>query len=254
MKKIIILSTILLSISFIAKAQGDTTRGLLWSASKGLEYKIKAGFNIGGTSPLPLPVEIRSIESYNPTLSVAIEGNIIKWFDQHWGIETGIRFETKGMKTDAKVKNYGMEIIYKDGGYLKGRWTGFVKTKVNNTYITLPVLATYKINPRWRLQGGVFFSYMTDGDFSGNVYDGYLREGDPTGTKVNVDEADYDFSDNLRKFQWGAQVGGEWMAFKHLSLNANLTWGFRDIFESGFETITFGLYPIYLNIGFGYTF
>lgn len=38
------------------------SKGLLWSAFRGLEYRIKAGFNFGGTSPLPLPVEIRKIE------------------------------------------------------------------------------------------------------------------------------------------------------------------------------------------------
>ena len=55
--------------------------GDIKSALLGLEYEVKAGFNIGGTSPLPLPVEIREITSYNPTLAVAIEGNVTKWFD-----------------------------------------------------------------------------------------------------------------------------------------------------------------------------
>lgn len=255
MKKRIILPLILLLfVCTVACAQADVTKALIWSAARGLEYKVKAGFNIGGTAPVPLPAEIRSIESYNPTLSIAIEGNVTKWICARWGVETGIRFETKGMKTDARVKNYNMEMIDKDGGYMKGRWTGFVKTKVNNTYITVPVLAVYKISSVWRMQGGFFFSYMTDGEFAGDVYDGYLRNGDPTGTKVFIDEATYDFSDNLRKFQWGAQLGGEWKAFRHFALSANLTWGFRNIFEAGFETITFNMYPIYMNVGFGYTF
>ncbi|MGP1545355.1 MAG: porin family protein, partial [Prevotella intermedia] len=28
----------------------------------------------------------------------------------------------------------------------------------------------------------------------------------------------------------------------------------NDIFESNFKTITFNMYPIYLNLGFGYKF
>ena len=66
---------------------------------------------------MPLPVEIRDITGYNPTMAVAIEGNVTKWFDQEkkWGMRIGIRLDSKGMKTNAKVKNYGMEIIGEGG-------------------------------------------------------------------------------------------------------------------------------------------
>ena len=66
--------------------------------------------------------------------------------------------------------------------------------------------------------------------------------------------ATYDFSNELRKFQWGAQIGGEWKAYKHLTVHADLTWGLNDIFNNNFKTITFSMYPIYLNFGFGYAF
>jgi len=84
-----------------------------------------------------------------------------------------------------------------------------------------------------------------------------LREGDPTGNKVvfaDGKNAPYDFSKNLRRFQWGAQLGAEWRAFKHLNVYADLTWGLNDIFQKDFDTITFAMYPIYLNVGFGYAF
>lgn len=96
-----------------------------------------------------------------------------------------------------------------------------------------------------------------NGEFSGYVYDGYLREGDPTGNKVTFEgdsQAPYDFSDELRTFQWGLQGGISWRAFKHLSVQGNLSWGFNDIFKKSFNTVTFDLYPIYLNVGFGYAF
>mgnify|MGYP000019570274 FL=1 len=59
------------------------------------------------------------------------------------GIITGLRLENKGMRTKATVKNYNMEIIGYDGNRLKGNWTGGVRTKVQNSYITIPVLAAY---------------------------------------------------------------------------------------------------------------
>ena len=112
----------------------------------GWEFDLKAGINIGGFSPLPLPVEIRSIDSYNPTLAVQLGVDITKWIDSSrtWGVSTGLRFENKNMTTRATVKNYGMEIIGGDGNRMKGNWTGGVRTKVQNTYLTLPVLASWK--------------------------------------------------------------------------------------------------------------
>ena len=221
-------------------AENKKPGALVRSTLKGLEYRIKAGVNIGGTSPLPLPAEIREINSYRPGAQLAIEGNIIKWFDRNrkWGGLFGIRLENKGMKTDARVKN----------------WTGNVKTNVKNSYITLPFQVIYKVSPRWDLKFGPYISILTNGDFSGVAYDGYIREGDPTGTKANVTEATYDFSGDLRKFQWGLDAGAEWRAYKHLSVYADLTWGLNSIFPGDFESISFKMYNVYLNFGFGYVF
>ena len=244
----------MLIIQQTVMAQSDRTPYLIKSAFRGLQYEIKAGFGLGGVTPIPLPAEIRAIESYNPTMLIAIEGNATKWFTPRWGAEVGIRLENKGMKTDAKVKNYNMEMTAADGGYMKGAWTGYVTTTVRNSYVTFPVLATFKVSPRWILKAGAYFSYMADGEFSGSAYDGYIRNGDPTGEKVNVTEATYDFSDDLRSFAWGAQLSGSWRAFKHLNVFADLTWGLNDIFKSDFTVIQFNMYPIYLNLGFGYAF
>ena len=160
------------------------------------------------------------------------------------------------MSTEARVKNYSMELI-DGGGRIKGNWTGLVQTDVTNSYLTVPVMAAYKLSSVWNLRFGPYVAYLMDGKFSGHVSDGYLRENDPTGQKVPFTgdaTATYDFSDNLRKFQWGLQAGGSWRVNRHFRLNADLQWGLNDIFEKDFETITFSMYNIYLNLGFGYVF
>lgn len=260
MKKNIALVAILILLGVAPKlhAQEDRTPTIIWSYLNGLEYQVRAGVNIGGTSPMPLPKEIRSIEGYNPTLSISLEGNVLKWIDKgkKYGVILGLRLENKGMKTRARVKNYGMEII--DGNSsVKGNWTGEVKTTFQGSYLSIPLLAAFQVAPRVKLSAGPYFSFLTDGEFSGRVQNGYLRQGDPTGTKVEFKdgkEAAYDFSDNLRSFQMGAQAGAEWRAFKHLNVYADLTWGLSNIFEKDFKTISFKMYPIYLNVGFGYAF
>ena len=171
--------------------------------------------------------------------------------DKEW-----VGFENKNMETDARVKNYGMEIL-SEGAIASGRWTGGVKTSVRNAFLTFPVQAAYKVHPRTNLKLGVFLSYLIEGKFDGVVYDGYLRNGDPTGEKAVFTgdaTATYDFSDELRKFQWGLQAGVDWEAFKHLKLYADLSWGLNSAFPESFKTITFSMYPIYFNVGVGYLF
>ena len=237
----------------------DNHKGLIWSYLNGISYDVRAGINIGGTSPIPLPQEIRSLDSYSPGLAITIEGYATKWLNkrQDIGISVGLRLDSKDMKTDATVKNYGMAIINETGGKVEGLWTGGVKTNVKMSLLSFPVLGVYKINERWKVSAGPYFSYLMDGDFEGNVYEGHLRTPYATGSKVVFEgdnRASYDFSEELRKFQWGIQVGGEWKAYRHLTVHADLTWGLNDIFNRNFETITFSMYPIYLNFGFGYQF
>lgn len=247
----------LLSLQLVAQPHAQPSCNTV--SPDGWEYEIKAGFNIGGTAPLPIPNEIRSIESYNPNLALTIEANITKWWDrvQRWGLTTGLRIESKAMAAKATTKNYSMEIIGNDGNRLKGNWTGGVQTKIQNVYITIPLLATHRINRHVEVKAGLFASYLLSGKFDGKVYDGYLREGNPTGNKINFTNgaiAIYDFSHDLRRFSWGTQAGADWRMKNRWKLFVDLTWGFNDIFQKNFDTIAFAMYPIYLNLGMGYCF
>lgn len=249
----------LLGVALPVHSQVERNETLIRSALHGLEYEIKAGFSIGGSAPLPLPVQIRSIDSYNPTLAISIGGEVTKWFamQNKFGVIVGLRLENKAMITKATVKDYNMQILGQGGERIGGVWTGGVKTKVSTSGLTIPIMATYKLSNRWNIKVGPYFSYLLSKEFSGHVYEGYLREGNPTGPKVTFDDgkiATYDFSDDMRQFQWGLQVGAGWRAFKHLNVYTDLTWGLNDIFKNDFKTITFSMHPIYLNIGFGYAF
>ena len=238
------------------KEFSDTDKNLIKAALMGWHIRLSAGCNIGGTAPLPLPREIREIDGYNPGLNLAIEGTVEKSFrNTPWGIRWGIRFETKGMTTKAETKNYHMEAWNTDGsGQVVGAFTGKVKTSVKNTYITLPVLAVYNINERWNISAGAYASYLLEGEFTGAAYDGYIRDQNPTGEKAEVTRAEYDFSNDIRKFNWGLQAGGEYKAYKHLAVFANLQWGMNGIFPGDYGSVTFDLYPIYGTLGFTYLF
>ena len=243
----------LLSSVFSLTAQ---TRGIEKSAAVGVEYRVKAGIAIGGTSPLPLPAEIREIHSFKPGLNLSLEGEAVKLFNDSWGISLGLRLESRGMETDATVQGYRMMLQADGGQQISGYFWGRVRTDVNNAFLTMPVLAVWKPSERWGVKLGVYGSYVHRSSFSGLAYDGYLRENTPVGTQVIIDGNNglYNFSDNMRSWLWGLQAGVEWRAFPHLIVGFDLTWGMNSIFGRDFETINFGMFPIYGMLSFGYAF
>jgi hypothetical protein len=254
--KIRYISILFCLLCFSVTAQNsirDNTQAILHSASVGIEYRMKAGIIVGGTPPLPLPLEIRKIAGYNPLLNFSLEGEVMKTFTERWGLSFGLRLETKGMETDAQVKTYSMSMVH-SGDEISGVWTGMVNTKVDNSYLTLPVLAVWKPAERWGVKLGVYGSYLLSGEFSGFACDGYLREGSPIGEKIEIDEASYDFSGDLQTWNYGLQVGGEFRAFPHLIVGLDLTWGLNPIFRKDFKVITYKMYPVYGNLNFGYAF
>lgn len=231
----------------------DHTPGILQSFLVGVEYRIKAGIALGGTAPLPIPLEIQKVNGFNPLINTSLEAEIVKVFQNTYGLSFGLRLETKGMETDAEVKNYNMKMVTADSE-IAGVWTGMVKTQVVNSYITLPVLGLWKPSPRWDMKLGLYASYALSRSFSGSVYDGYLREGSPVGEKIEIENAIYDFSEDIRRWNWGLQLGADWRAFPHLLVGLDLTWGLNSILKKSFDTITFDMYPIYLDLNFGYAF
>ena len=69
------------ALSLCGYAQEDRSQHIHTSLQKGIEYEIKAGFNIVVTSPPPLPVDISKLNSYDLSLRRSDEINILQWCD-----------------------------------------------------------------------------------------------------------------------------------------------------------------------------
>ena len=223
-------------------------------------YYVHIGYNIGGTAPVGLPASIRTLHSYT------LQPNFVLGVDAHhsisgkWGFLGGLHFENKAMRTDAGVKGYHMKIV-RGGEELEGVFTEDEVTKVDKSLITVPLQITYDLNPQVRLKLGPYVSYVSASQFDGWAYDGYLRrqeegheKGDPTGQKVMLghnegERGDYDFSDDMRTWQFGIDFGADWYITKRWGLKADLSWGLTGIFQKDFDTIEQTMYPIYGTIG-----
>ena len=248
MKRIIITISLMAAFAVSARCGGIFDN---------LSYYARIGYNLGGTAPIGMPATIRSLDKYTLKGSFTIALDAYKPLTGKWGMMAGFHIENKGMKTDARVKNYHME-MRQGGQSLEGVFTGNVVTDVEQWMVTLPLLATYDISSKVRLKLGPYFSYVASKNFSGYAYNGYLRKGNPTGLKVELGNEDgsrgnYDFSDDMRRWQFGIDAGADWYFSKRWGAYAGLTWGLTEVFQKDFKTIEQAMYPIYGTVGVIYS-
>lgn len=221
-----------------------------------LRYMVRLGYSLGGTAPVGMPATIRSLDKFTPTNNTLLGLDAYKPLTDKWGLQAGFHYQNKGMKTDAKVKGYSMEMRRGDET-LSGLFTGNVVTEVDEWMVTMPLQVAYNVSPKLRLKFGPYFSYVMSNNFSGYAYDGYLRVGDPTGDKVELGHAegergDYDFTEDLRHWQFGLDLGADWFFSNRFGAYAGLSWGLTNIFRKDFHVIEQSLYPIYGSIGLTY--
>lgn len=226
-------------------------------SARTVEFDVRAGLNVGGTSPLPLPVEMREIRGFNPLLLPSLEGGAMFGIGDNMGVRAALRYEYKGMWTSAMVRNYSMALTGDDGNSISGYWTGCVDTEVRNAFLTVPVGAVWKVGDRFSLQAGPYASLLLKGKFSGQVYDGYLRNGTPTGDRIVFSKgtsSPYDFSACYRKFHWGVHAGADYCLGTNLLASIGLDWGLNHVFVNSFEAVSFRMFPIYGRICLGWRF
>lgn len=241
-----------LLILFLALALETTAQ-----TGKKVSLNVRAGFSIGAATPVGIPVSVRKIESYNPGFQPAVEAGLGYRFSAKFGLATGLRFEQKGMTTEARVKAYYTTFNEAGSGgneSVTGYFTGRVKTKIKNSYLTLPLHLTYHNNSSFTFKAGGFVSLLLDNRFSGDAREGYIRDQTPVGEREDIDAASYDFSDNVRRINAGVEIGTDYRLSSNFFASANLNYALTPLMEPGFRSIDFGLHNIYLNLGIGYRF
>lgn len=222
----------------------------------GWDYKARLGWNIGGMAPVGMPATIRSMNDYKLKANLALGIDAHHPLSGQWGVLTGLHVETKAMEVDATVKNYHM-VMTKGGDEMEGYYTGNLVTECDESVITLPVMVTYSLSDKVMLKLGPYVSYVTTKTFKGYVYDGYLRRMLPIGEKIEIGNTEdsrgtYDFSDKMRRVQYGVVAGVDWQFSKRWGAYADLQWGINGIHHSSFKTIEQTLYPIFGTVGMIY--
>jgi hypothetical protein len=232
-----------LALPFLHAQIGD-----LW------QYKAGIGYNLGGSTPLPLPVEMRKINSFSPPLvSPHLALDVTRRMTDNWGISTQIGIDSKGFSVSDRVKNLYTEIYLENNPDepQSGNFTGNNTTTVNNVYLTVPILATY-CRSNWTSQFGIYTAILMHADFQGTASDGYIRKGNPTGEKIEVPFASFDFSAEQNRFDYGLLAAEEYKLSPHIAVRGQLAWGLRSLFPSHFSGMPFKMRNIYGTVGISY--
>lgn len=260
------ISTVIFTLVFVISILSVTAQNNIDNSEKthsffhdNIDFSAKIQMSLGGASPLGIPAQIRKIESFKPKNPFGIEMNVTKWLnnEKKFGIRAGIKYEGRGMKTQARVKNYYTQIEDDSGAQTKGYFTGHVITELENDYFTIPALFVWDATEHWNFYGGFYFSVTANKSFTGYIYDGAFREGTPIGELTTFEgtaQGLYDFSDDLKGFQWGNQIGAEFKTNSEWRIFADFTKANTPVFKTNFEAISFKMYNIFGNIGVSYHF
>lgn len=221
-----------------------------------VEYTVRLGYNIGGTTPIGMPATIRGLNKYTLKATPSLGADAHKRLTSQWGVMTGLHIDRKAMEIDATVKNYHMTMT-QGSDEIEGYYTGSLVTECDEWVLTLPVTATFRIGEKVMLKCGPYVSYVLGKAFQGHVYDGYLRRWNPTGEKIEMGDTEttrgtFDFSNEMRDVQTGIDIGADWQIGRHWGAYADLQWGLSGIHRSSFKTIEQTLYPIYGTLGVTY--
>lgn len=223
---------------------------LAQQTNKGIGISFTSGLNIGATTPVPIPKDLE-LTSYNPKLNPKLGTNIVYFFNKQWGIGTGISLDWKGMRIHTKVTDVHLSIDVPEHGTLTGNVTGKSTTSVKTIYLTQPIYGIYRFNPKWQVKTGIYMAEALYRKFDGDVTNVKIVEDSPATREMNVTYATLDYSDDVRKFDMGILLGGEFSLNNRISFYGDFTWGLTPYFSKTVP-IHFTMRNIYLSLGVAY--
>ena len=218
------------------------------------------GYHFGATTPIPIPREVRKVSGYWPQFTPQLGYNISYQVGERWALQSGITLDYKGMGVRDKVKYMYTDVLM-DKDNITGYFTGKNETTVKASYVTIPLRVAYNLTPRWEIRGGGYFSYRSSSEFSGSVWDGYIRQTTDKDQDIvnsnkiyiqNKDEAVFDFGKEMRDYDLGVTVGFEYEFIGRFGIYGDFTYGLTPIFPSSFTGIDMKMRNIYFVLGASY--
>ncbi|MCC8134909.1 MAG: PorT family protein [Tannerellaceae bacterium] len=228
---------ILLMTGFSAQSQ---------QMEKGTDLSFSLGVNLGATTPVPIP-DALDITRYNPRFNLTFGTNLAYYFNERWGIGTGITLDWKGMNVHTEVTDVHLSVDVPNVGTLTGYVTGKNTTQTNTLYLIQPVYGSFRITSRWQVKAGIYMAEVLHRKFKGDVSDVIILVESPAQQEREIEYATFDYKKDVRKFDLGGLAGAEFRMNEHIGFFADFTWGFIPYFSSEVP-IHFTMRNIYFSL------
>jgi hypothetical protein len=225
--------------------------GLLKCQDKQLSVYPSLGMDIGGTIPFPLS-DIPDGAKGNPKISLSLGIGSEYRFSPKWSIGIEFSYHTLAFSAQADVRSQPFYFDnHQDILYFSGR----TRTDVEFRMLELPLTVAYKLNARWSILAGAYYSRILRGTFNSRGSDGVLSD-DKSITDAaqlpGVANTSYNFNDFLDPWDTGMMIGCRHDLVNRLAFWANVNIGFNSIFKREFENIEYELYQVRLNMGLSF--
>lgn len=217
------------------------------TCERGFDLSFKVGDNIGFTSPVPVPSDLK-ITGYNPKFNPRVGVDLAWFFNECWGIGIGVAMDWKGLTVHTRVNEVHLSIDVPNLGTVTGDVTGRNKTTVRTLYLTQPIYGLYRFHPKWQVKGGIYLAEALHRKFKGSVSDVLVEVSSPISQTLGVSHATLNYSGHVRKFEVGVLAGMEFRMNRHVGFYADFTWGLTPYF-SGNVPIEFTMRNIYFSVG-----
>lgn len=214
------------------------------------EFDFNLGLGVGGSVPVPIPNTISEM-SWSPDLCFTFGYNERFAITRSFGVKLGVQIEHVGMDAVAEVSQIHTQAIV-DGDKVEGIFNGRNETHLRVTYLRIPLLLSLKPGSKWNFCAGMHASFKLTGTFEGAVSDGYIRMGDATGERVNIDgKSPYpdNFSDEIAGFVWGPEIMVERYFNKNVSVFADINASLNSVLKPDFKGLDFQMYNFYAFLG-----
>lgn len=250
-KKIMILAIVLI-ISTTTFAKNNENKNGKEDKFLDFQHRGVLAVNLGGSMPIPIP------NSFSPTgfglkFCPVVGYEMTMMSEYGFGLMMGLRYEAKGMKADADVFQIYTDVEMK-GAKAAGYFTGKNHTEIYNQYLVLPIGIVWESKSKnWEINANFYVAQAIGRSFKGYVSDGYLREGTPTGDKVDITEREYfDFKESVSTFDYGVELGFYRNIYKRFEFNAHVSWGLASLMNKNFTGLPYKMHNVYARIGFSY--
>ena len=205
------------------------------------DYGMEVGLNAGAPIPEKMVTGAKGQPGVQPVLGLFAVYSMKRRID----IQASLYF-------DSKTASYSSPVAYPYivvSGDSIDSFSGKVKGKFSNRYLSLPIFVFYKLGHHWSVGAGGYFSYLLRGSNKGQLTEGKAG----FNGMFAIDDRAFDESSQIHSIDYGLNIGLKYQIRKYLKLQWFVAYGLQSVTKASdnFKDKTHNTYT-YLTLGYGF--